>query len=238
MLAAPFIGSFLGVLVTRLPTRRTVLWGRSSCERCRHRLRPADLVPIASWLALRGRCRYCGAKIAPFHILIELAALGVALWAATVAQGGLLWASCCLGWGLLALAALDLRAGILADALTLPLAGIGIAIAVIAEPQVFFDRVIGAIAGFASFALIRWLYRRLRGREGLGLGDAKLLAAAGAWVGWQGLPSIVLIGAVLGLLSVAATSLRHGRPRLEQRLAFGPCLCLATWIIWLYGPVL
>jgi leader peptidase (prepilin peptidase)/N-methyltransferase len=99
------------------------------------------------------------------------------------------------------------------------------------------DSAIGAGAGFAIFALVRWLYRRLRGREGLGLGDAKLLAAAGAWVTWNGLPSVVLIAAVFGLVSALVMAQRGEQLSLNQRLAFGPALCLGTWLVWLYGPI-
>ncbi len=237
VLAAPFIGSFLGVLVTRLPEGRPVAGGRSACDHCGHKLGPLDLVPIASWLALRGRCRHCGAKITALPLVIELGALLVALWAASVSDGLALWAGCILGWALLTLAAIDFREGILPDVLTLPLIAAGLVATYFLAPGQMLDNAIGAVAGFAFFAAVRFLYRRLRGREGLGLGDAKLLAASGAWVTWNGLPSVVLIGAAAGLVLVLVTARRGEQLTLNQRIAFGPALCLGTWLVWLYGPI-
>jgi leader peptidase (prepilin peptidase)/N-methyltransferase len=237
VLASPFIGSFLGVLVVRLPEGRPVAGGRSACDHCGHTLGPLDLVPIASWLALCGHCRHCGAKIGPLPLVIELGAVLVAAWAAGVSDGVALWAGCILGWALLTLAAIDFRDGFLPDVLTLPLIVLGLAATYFLAPWQMLDSAIGAVAGFAIFAGIRWLYRRLRGREGLGLGDAKLLAASGAWVAWDGLPSVVLIGAAAGLAVALIMHLRGEQLTLNQRLAFGPALCLGTWLVWLYGPI-
>ncbi|HEX3973132.1 MAG TPA: A24 family peptidase [Stellaceae bacterium] len=237
VLASPFIGSFLGVLVTRLPADRPFVGGRSVCDHCGHTLGPLDLVPIVSWLALRGRCRHCGANITALPLGMEIGALLVALWAASVSTGLALWAGCILGWLLLTLAAIDRRDGILPDILTLPLILAGLAATYFLAPWQVLDSAIGAVVGFAIFALIRWLYRRLRGREGIGLGDAKLLAASGAWVTWNGLPSVVLIAAVAGLI-MALVVARRGQPlTLNQRIPFGPALCLGTWLVWLYGPI-
>jgi len=237
VLASPFIGSFLGVLVTRLPESRPVAGGRSVCDNCGHKLGPLDLVPIASWLALHGRCRHCGARITAVPLVIELGAVLVAVWAASVSDGLALWAGCFLGWVLLALAAIYFREGILPDGLTLPLVAAGLVATHFLAPWQFLDSAIGAVAGFAFFAGVRWFYRRLRGREGLGLGDAKLLAASGAWVTWNGLPSVVLIAAAAGLAVALVISWRGERLALDQRLPFGPALCLGTWLVWLYGPL-
>jgi leader peptidase (prepilin peptidase)/N-methyltransferase len=99
------------------------------------------------------------------------------------------------------------------------------------------DHALGAVIGFAAFALIAWLYRRLRRREGLGLGDAKLSAAIGAWVSWQGLPTMLLWGSILGLAFAVGLSLL-GRPlRLSDRLPFGVFLAAGGWLVWLYGPL-
>ena len=237
VLAAPFIGSFLSVLVTRLPHDRQVVWGRSHCEACGHPLGLADLIPLASYLSSHGRCRHCGAGIAPLYLGIEIGAVIVAIWAATISTGWVLWASCGLGWCLLTLAIIDCRDGLLPDALTLALLPIGLAVAALEFPGAILPRAIGAAAGFLSFAAIRWGYRRWRGRDGLGFGDVKLLAAAGAWVSWEGLPSVVLIGALFGL-GMALFGRFSGRPlALDERLAFGPGLCLGTWLVWLYGPL-
>lgn len=132
---------------------------------------------------------------------------------------------------------MDTRDGVLPDILTLPLIPLGLAIAYFEDPSSVLARVIGAVAGFASFALIAWFYRHLRGRDGLGFGDVKLLAAAGAWVSWNGLPSVVLVGAVFGLAAALVGALLGRRIALDQRLAFGPGLCLGIWVVWLYGPL-
>jgi leader peptidase (prepilin peptidase)/N-methyltransferase len=238
ILVAPFIGSFLGVLVLRLPSGGAIVWGRSACASCDHVLGAPDLVPILSWLALRGRCRYCRAPIGWFTLAIELAATIVALWAATVSEGAMLWASCALGWVLLALAVIDFREEFLPDVLTLPLVLLGLVVNYFDDPANLIGDIIGAAAGYLAFAGIRFLYRQWRGREGLGLGDAKLLAAAGAWLSWEGLPSVVLIAAVIGLAMALLLALRARRNvTLDQRLPFGPALCAAFWLVWLYGPL-
>ncbi len=191
---APFVGSFLGVLALRLPARLPVVFGRSECPDCGTTLGIADLVPLVSWLAARGKCRHCDAPIDRIYPAIELAALAVPLWAASETTGWVLWASCVLGWSLLTLAVMDMRSMVLADSLTLPLVAAGLAVSWALGTETLYDAAIGAALGFLSFALIGWLYRKLRGREGLGLGDAKLLAAAGAWLTWQALPSVVAWG--------------------------------------------
>jgi leader peptidase (prepilin peptidase) / N-methyltransferase len=237
LLVGPFVGSFLGVVVERLPVGRPIALGRSSCDCCGEALGGRDLVPVVSWLARRGRCR-CGAiRLDPFYPGIELAALAVALSAVMVLSGWLLWASLALGWTLLALAAIDLRHFVLPDVLSLPLVPAGLAVAWLIDPARLGDHAIGAVAGFAGFALIAWLYRRLREREGLGLGDAKLLGAGGAWLGWQALPSVVALGAALALALALARAVAGAKLSPTTRIAFGPYLALAIWVVWLYGPL-
>jgi leader peptidase (prepilin peptidase) / N-methyltransferase len=237
LLVAPFVGSFLGVVVERLPAGRPIGWSRSTCDRCGEALGVRDLVPVLSWLARRGRCR-CGAiRLDPFYPGIELAALAVALSAALVLSGWLLWASLLLGWTLLALAAIDLRHFVLPDVLTLPLVPAGLVVAWLIDPQHLGDHAIGAVVGFLGFALIAWLYRRVRGREGLGLGDAKLLGAGGAWLGWQAVPSVVALGAAVALALALAGAAAGGKLSATTRIAFGPYLALAIWVVWLYGPL-
>lgn len=237
IVVAPFIGSFLGVLAMRVPAGRPVFWARSACDRCGRALSFFDLVPVASWLFSRGRCRHCGGGVTSLYTLIELGAAAVAIWAATAVSGWILWASCVLGWGLVALAVIDVRDGILPDLLTLPMLLAGLGVAYAADAPSLPAHIYGVVAGFAGFGAIRWLYRYLRGREGLGLGDVKLLAAAGAWVAWQGLPSVVLIAAIIGLGSVLLGRSPSRPISLQQRLAFGPGLCLGIWLVWLYGPL-
>ncbi len=236
VLAAPFAGSFLGVLVARLPRGetawRSVVTGRSACEACGHTLGARDLVPVLSFLALRGRCRFCAAPIARMHLWIEFASLGVACSAMAFGErDGLLWAGCALGWTLLALGWIDAACLRLPDALTLPLILAGLAEAAWLEPQGVNDRAMAAAAGYLFFRVLAWGYRRLRGREGLGQGDAKLLAAAGAWVGLAALPLVLLASSLAGL----AWALRRGVPDGNVRVPFGPFLAAGIWAVWLAG---
>ncbi|MGF1641915.1 MAG: prepilin peptidase [Rhodospirillales bacterium] len=236
--AAPFVGSFLGVLIVRLPAGEPVIADRSRCPHCRHVLGPLDLVPLASWAARGGRCRHCAQPIGVFYPAIEGAAVAVALWAAAVVPGWPLWASCVLGWALLALAVIDQRHRVLPDALTLPLLAAGLAVAWLLDPGAAIDHAVGAATGFGVLIALARIYRRLRGRDGLGGGDAKLLAAAGAWVSWTGLAGVVLVASATALAVVLARTLL-GRPVPgDEQIPFGPYLALATWLVWLYGPPL
>ena len=237
LFVAPFVGSFLGVVIDRLPAGRPLLLARSACDECERRLRLGELVPVVSYLSLGGRCSCGKVRLSPFYPAIELAALGVAASAAWVLSGWLLWVSLGLGWTLLALAAIDLRHYLLPDVLTLPLIPAGLAVAWAVDPALLPHHLLGALLGFAAFAVIGQVYRRLRGRHGLGLGDAKLLAAAGAWLGWAALPSVVVIAAALALAFALAQAQGGAKLALTGRLAFGPHLALAFWLVWLFGPL-
>ena len=236
LVVSPFIGSFLAVVALRYPDWRGVLFGRSHCDACKRMLGPIELIPVASFIALRGRCRTCGAQIAWTHLTIELGAFAVAASAAVFTTGWVLAASCVLGWMLLALAAIDARTGYLPDVLTYPLIVLGIVVAQVIDPASVLDHAIGAVAGCVAFAALTALYRWLRGRDGLGRGDAKLLAAAGAWLGWQAVPSVVLFAAVIGLASVLVRRIAGHTLGATDRIAFGPALAAAIWIVWLFGP--
>ena len=233
--AAPFVGSFLGLVVQRLPDGLAIAWARSRCEKCGVRLRARDLVPVFSWLAARGRCRYCGHPHGWFYPGIELAALTVAVTAVVADGGEGTWLDCLFGWWLLTLAWIDVRRGLLPDALTLPLVLAGLAAAVALDPDQLTDRTLGAALGYLSLVAIAVLYRWWRGRDGLGHGDAKLLAASGAWLGATALPQVILWAALAAL--VAALCLRLAGVRLGARsaLPFGPFLALSTWVLWLSG---
>jgi leader peptidase (prepilin peptidase)/N-methyltransferase len=236
LLAAPFVGSFLGVAIERLPAGRPIAFGRSRCDACGATLGARDLVPVVSWLRQRGRCAYCKAELGAFYPIIELAALAVALSAAWVLSGWLLLVSCALGWTLLTAAAIDQRHFLLPDVLTLPLIPAGLAVAWAIDPALLVPHALGALTGFAAFATIAALYRRVRRREGLGLGDAKLLAAAGAWLGWQALPGMVVLAALCALAVALARALTGDRVSATTRIAFGGYLALAFWLVWLLGP--
>ncbi|MFC7739017.1 prepilin peptidase [Roseomonas sp. GCM10028921] len=246
LLLSPLVGSFLGVLIRRIPRGEPVTLSRSRCEACRRTLSAADLVPLLSHLILRGCCRGCGAPIAPFHWRVELAAAGVALWVvlwATLSVGdfhltGRIWANCTLGWTLLALVWIDLEHGRLPDLLTLPLVVAGLTATWVLEPWALADHAIGALVGYAVFRFLAVVYRVWRGREGLGGGDAKLLAAAGAWVGWQGLNSVVVIAALVGLATALARRSTGEPLGAATAVPFGPGLALGLWLVRLHAGVL
>ena len=234
LLLAPFVGSFLGVLIRRLPEGRGWMTGRSSCEACGRALGPLEIVPLLSFLALRGSCAGCGAPIGVFHPLVELAALLVAAtaWLAAPDDTAFIWAGCGLGWTLLALAWIDARCFRLPDALTLPLILAGLFEALLLAPEDATDRALAAAAGYLSFRLLAMAYRAWRGREGLGEGDAKLLAAAGAWLGSAALPWVVVAAGVAGLAAAAVARCRGATITSSTRLPFGPFLAAGIWAIW------
>lgn len=237
LILAPFVGSFLGVVATRAAAPRTIVVGRSRCDSCGHALGPLDLIPVLSWLVLRGCCRHCFRSVSLFYPAVEAAAFGIAAWAALLADGWLVWASCLLGWTLLALAVIDIRDYVLPDFLTLPLAAMGLLAAGCFDPPAVPARLAGAVAGFLVIVALREAYWLLRRREGIGLGDAKLLAAAGAWVSWNGLASVVFVSAFVGLAIAVLRYARGGGMSLSDRVPFGAFLCLGTWVVWLYGPL-
>lgn len=227
------IGSFVGTAVLREPEGWPgLLTGRSACPACGERLGIADLIPLCSWLASRGRCRHCGVALPTFYPLVELVAAAIGAAALMLVEGRSGPVAALLGWWLLALALIDLRSWRLPDALTLPLLAAGIAGAVFGLlPGVELPHSLaGAATGYLVLAAIAWIYRRLRGRDGLGLGDAKLLAAAGAWLGVEPLAWLVLIAALLGL---GFALLRAWPVRAETAVPFGPPLALAFWLLFL-----
>jgi leader peptidase (prepilin peptidase)/N-methyltransferase len=237
VVAAPFIGSFLGVLIRRLPEGRPIVWARSACEACGAGLTASELVPLVSWVIARGRCGHCGRPVGWFYPAVELAALAAALIALAVDDIETAWLDCLLGWWLLALAWIDVRRLILPDVLTLPLIVAGLLAAAVLDPDSLAERALGAALGYLALRAVAWAYLRLRGREGLGQGDAKLLAAAGAWLGAVALPQIILVAALSALLVAAALRLSGRTMHAHSALPFGPFLALAIWALWLFGPL-
>lgn len=235
---SPFAGSLAALVGQRLPQGRPVVIARSACDHCGATLGAIELIPILSFAIQRGRCRHCGGRIPVLLPLAELAAIAVAASAAAGFYGWSVWIACALGWTLIALTVSDITALRLPDVLTLPLTAAGLLAAYRTGMVTFIDGAVGAVVAFALFAALGFIYRRWRGRIGLGFGDAKLMAAAGAWVGVSGVPSVMLIGAggalVLVLATVAVT--RRAWPR-QRRIAFAPWLCLAIWWVYLVGPL-
>jgi leader peptidase (prepilin peptidase) / N-methyltransferase len=223
------IGSFLATLVIRWTSDRAVATGRSACDHCQRPLKPAELIPLASYLLTRGKCRTCGGTIDPLHPLMEAAAMAIGGAALFIRPdpGGV--ALALFGWQLLTLAALDARALWLPDRLTALLALTGLAFGGIALDIALADRLIGGLAGFVSLSLIAFAYRAVRNHDGLGRGDPKLFGAIGLWLGWQPLPVVLLLGALAGL-GVAMTRIGRGDWRTMQ-LPLGTLLAMAAGLV-------
>ena len=209
---------------------------RSACPACGHSITALENIPVLSWLALRGRCRACGARISVRYPIVEIlggvaAAAAIAHFGATPAGA----AACVFLWTLLALTWIDIDTQFLPDNLTLPLLWAGL----VANLQGLFTplpgAVIGAMAGYLSLWSIYWLFKLIRGKEGMGYGDFKLLAALGAWLGWKTLPLIVVVSSVVGALVGIALILFKGRDH-NVPIAFGPYLAIAGVIALFYGP--
>jgi leader peptidase (prepilin peptidase) / N-methyltransferase len=233
LILAPFIGSFAALLIRRLPAGQPVVLARSQCEACRHVLGPSELIPLISIAMLRGRCRWCGARIAFMHLAVELACLVIAAWAILAETDVLLvWLSCVLGWTLLSLAWIDWEHMLLPDTLTLPLIVAGLGATLLSDPMAITDHAAAAAAGYLAFRAIEIAYRRLRGRDGLGQGDAKLLAAAGAWLGLAPLPTVVFVAAVFGLAIAAGLRIAGQKLHGGSAIPLGPALCAAIWVTW------
>jgi leader peptidase (prepilin peptidase)/N-methyltransferase len=233
------LGSFLNVVITRLPRGEQIIAGRSRCPHCRTTIRWRDNLPLLSYLWLRGRCRDCGAPISPRYPLVELAAglLGLALWWRFPASP-LLLAYVPFCTALLALSAIDLEHRLLPDAITLPGIGLGLGLALVLPHLAFLEAAAGAAAGGAIFFAIGWLYRKFTGRQGLGGGDVKLLALIGAFLGIQALPFVIFLSAALGSLVGFALVLGTGHWRAGgwrvAAIPYGPFLAAAA-LIYLFG---
>lgn len=257
------IGSFLNVVIARLPIilerewrsecrelldeqpssdagleteRFSLVAPRSRCPKCGSMVRALDNIPVLSWLLLRGRCRACGEPISVQYPLIELltALLAVSVLLRFGVTGYAVLAVA-FSWILIPAAVIDLRTTLLPDNLTLPLLWLGLVAAAIGvSPVAPTDAIVGATAGYLVLWVLYHAFRLLTGKEGMGYGDFKLLAALGAWVGWQGLPVVILlssgVGAVLGLAMIGL----QGRDRAAP-IPFGPFLAAGGWIALMWG---
>jgi prepilin signal peptidase PulO-like enzyme (type II secretory pathway) len=156
LLVAPFVGSFIGVVVRRVPEGRPVAWTRSRCEHCGTVLRVRDLVPLYSWLTARGRCRYCGHSLSRFYPGIELAAFAIAFAGVAFDGGTEAWLDCVFGWWLLALGWIDIRRWLLPDVLTLPLVITGLAAAAAFDPEQLTERGSVPLSAISACVRLRW----------------------------------------------------------------------------------
>jgi len=253
------VGSFLNVVIHRLPKMLDRGWRaqcaelageappelppynlirpRSQCPACGHPISVVENIPVFSFIALRGRCSACKAPISPRYVLVELLTGALTVAAALRFQALLtVLAACVLLWTLVALTFIDFETQLLPDDITLPLLWAGlIANAAGVMPGVTLrSAVIGAVAGYLFLWTVYWAFKLIRGKEGMGYGDFKLLAALGAWLGWQMLPLIVLmsslVGAAIGISLVVFKGRDHRVP-----LAFGPFLAIAGAIALFFG---
>jgi leader peptidase (prepilin peptidase)/N-methyltransferase len=261
------VGSFLNVVIHRVPVMLERAWRReclaldgkeppaeapynlvvprSACPSCKAPIGALQNIPVVSWLLLGGRCRSCKTRISARYPIIEL--LTGTMSAAVALKFGFGWtlaAALVLTWFLVALAFIDIDTQLLPDNLTLPLLWLGLLVALLlpaAEgarlPVDLRTAVIGAIAGYLSLWSVYHLFRLLTGKEGMGYGDFKLLAALGAWLGWQMLLPIIIgaagVGAVVGITAILLKARDKGVP-----MAFGPYLAAAGWLVLMFGPEL
>jgi leader peptidase (prepilin peptidase)/N-methyltransferase len=254
------VGSFLNVVIHRLPQMLERGWAaqcaemhnetvpeaprynlvvpRSRCPACGHGITALENIPVVSWLVLRGKCSACSAPISARYPTVEV--LGGLLAAAAIWKLGANWtglAACGFLWTLLALTFIDFDTQLLPDNLTLPLLWGGLVANLFQLFVPLREAVIGAVAGYLALWTIYWLFKLIRGKEGMGYGDFKLLAALGAWLGWKMLPLIVLLSSVVGAAIGISLLVFKGRDH-NVPLAFGPYLAIAGAIALFYGPTL
>jgi leader peptidase (prepilin peptidase) / N-methyltransferase len=221
-----------------LPARYNLCVPRSACPHCGHVLHAWENVPVLSYLLLRGRCSACRAPIGIRYPLVELASAALAALALfRFGPSGTAVAAFGLCAALLAMSAIDIETRLLPDSLTLPLLWAGFIVNFGDTFAGLRAAVAGAIVGYAFLWCVYWIFRFVRGIEGMGYGDFKLLAALGAWLGWAALPQVVLIAAITGaVIGLAATWL--GRMRFEEPLPFGPFLALGGVATLFFGTPL
>lgn len=256
------LGSFLNVVIHRVPLMMERAWRadcaellgqpppppqparfnlftpRSHCPHCQAPIRALHNVPVLGYLALRGRCAHCKARIPLRYPLVELGTgAAAAVLAASFGVGIAGIAALGFACALIALAAIDFEHLLLPDAITLPLLWAGLVVNLGGVFAGLEDAVIGALAGYLSLWAVHQVFRWVTGRDGIGAGDFKLLAALGAWLGWQALPSIVIIGSGAGALTGLAL-IATGRASRERPLPFGVFLAGAGFVAMLWGDAL
>jgi len=252
------VGSFLNVVILRLPKRLEWEWKRDSletlgqgdlydppppgivvepshCPHCQHKLSWYENIPLFSWLALRGRCRSCKTPISIQYPAVEL--LTMLLVTACVWRFGFGWqgfGASLLSCFLVAMSGIDLRTQLLPDQLTLPLLWLGLIASVDSLFVPAKVAIAGAVLGYLSLWVVYWVYKQLTGKVGMGHGDFKLLAALGAWAGYKALLPIVLLSSVVGAVIGSIWLMTKGRDQATP-IPFGPYLAIAGWIVFLWG---
>lgn len=256
------IGSFLNVVVARLPRMLHKAWAeqcheyiqqkpttelpkpynlmlpRSHCPQCNHTISAIDNIPVLSFLLLKGRCRHCQARISWRYPIIEMI---TALLSLVVAyRFGFTWqtfTALILTWSLVVITLIDLQEQLIPDDITLPLLWFGLLLNTQSLFTSLQSAVIGAMVGYLFLWGVYWLFKLLTGKEGMGYGDFKLLAMLGAWLGWQALPVIILLSSIVGVI-VGLTLIGLKRLSREQPIPFGPYLAMAGWLSLMWGDKL
>jgi leader peptidase (prepilin peptidase)/N-methyltransferase len=229
------LGSFYNVCIHRFLAGESIIWPGSHCPKCGHGLALWENIPVISYLLLRGRCRECGVWISPRYPVVEL--ISGLITAFLAYRFGLSWSwivYLALAGVLITASFIDLEAYILPDMLTLPGAGLALGASFVL-PISWPDAFIGAGAGFALFWSLQYGYKVIKGREGLGGGDVKLMLMLGALVGWQGLPLTIFLASCLGLAASLFYLYRDRNKGMQTRIPFGPFLALGTYIYLLCG---
>ncbi|MFW7193882.1 prepilin peptidase [Enterobacter sp. BNK-29] len=232
------LGSFLGVVAERIPPlvmeeegAGNLLFPASHCPDCHHALSAWENIPIISWCALRGRCRHCHSAIPLRLLLVEVFSALFFAASAALAPSFTALIALWLMWSLLLpLVVIDARHMLLPDCLTQPLLWTGLMFHALFRTLPLTEAIYGAVAGYLSLWLVYWAFRLLTGREGLGYGDFKLLAALGAWCGWQALPSIVLIAALGGIIM---HSLLKPFENKNNLISFGPYIAFSGLVVFI-----
>ena len=237
-LASPLVGSAAAAASARLAKGGTWNFSPSACPACGRRLGLLELVPVVSWLAQRGKCRGCAAPISPAYPVIELAAVGIAVWAWLATPAYMFVATCIFGWLLLALSAIDFRTFRLPDGLNVALLLCGLLTAQLFYPERMLEQLAGAALGFGGLLLVELAYRAIRRRDGLGRGDSKLLGAIGVWIGPVGIAPCIFVAASTAIVFVLILGWVRRRPVAgDTAIPFGPFLAAGGWAVWVNGSV-
>ena len=208
---------------------------RSRCPQCGRQIRALENIPVLSWLVLRGKCSSCKAGISFRYPAIELiTALCSVAVIATYGFTGFGLLACLFTWMLIALTFIDYDTTLLPDQITYPLLWLGlIANGFFTGIVPLHDAVVGAVIGYLFLWTTYWAFKLITGKEGMGYGDFKLLAALGAWLGWQALPSVILVSASVGLLYAVSRIFMRKQDR-HQAIPFGPFLAVAGWVVLIF----
>jgi leader peptidase (prepilin peptidase)/N-methyltransferase len=230
-------GSFCAALILRWPQGRS-LSGRSTCDDCGAVLRARDLLPIVSYLWLKGCCRDCGGGIDGLHRRVEIVATSIGFLSLFLMPGISGWAWAVMGWLLLPLIWLDARHFWLPDRLTMALALVGLPLGGLVSGADLTSRWVGAMLGGLALMLTAYLYRKWRGRDGMGGGDPKLIAAIGVWIGWQALPMLLLMASGAGLMWALSRAKKGDQPLSERPVPFGVFLGVGGYITAALWPLI